>query len=162
MNVRIEDKNNIPKLVAGMQDIMFRVSKKVGEYFEGKILDMMHQQYPGWPALAASTIANKGSTKAWIDTGELWEQITYRVATGNLNSKIEIGIFDHEKAFIAQCLEYGTTNTGAIMAAGMMHQWSKTHIPERSLFRLVFDLEEENVIQMIESELGKEIKGLMI
>ncbi|MBN2734728.1 MAG: hypothetical protein JXQ82_07730 [Methanomicrobiaceae archaeon] len=174
MSINVEDKNNIPKLTAEMQDIMFRVSKKVGEYLEGKILDMMHEQYPEWPSLSASTMAQKGSKKAWIDTGELWEQITYRVTTGNIDSKIEIGIFDHDKGLIARWLEFGTDPYVILPKNKKVLSWKdkggKRHIakqvnhpgiPERPLFRLVFDLEKENVEQLINRELDKELSKFM-
>jgi len=160
--VEIKDVNNVPKLIADIDDILFRVSKKVGEYYESKLIDMLSEGWPGWAPLAPGTVKSKGSSSPWIDTGELWNQITYRVATGNLSSKVEIGIFEHEKAFIAQCLEFGTSSTGSVTAGGMMHQWSKGHIPERPLFRLVFDLEVEKVQSMIERELDLEIRRLFV
>ena len=38
-----------------------------------------------------------------------------------------------------------------------MHSWSKDHIPERPLFRLVFDLEEEKVMALIRKGLEEEL-----
>ena len=172
---KIEDQNNIPKLTRDLQDIMFRVSKKVGEYIEGKIVDMMVQQSPDWPTLSSSTIAQKGSSKAWIDTGELSQQVTYRVATGNLASKIEIGIFDSDKGLIAHWLEYGTDAYTILPKNKKVLSWKdKTGtrhfakqvnhpgIPERPLFRLVFDLEVEKVQSLIELELDLEIRRLFV
>jgi len=66
-----------------------------------------------------------------------------------------VGIFDHEKALIAQFLEFGT-NGGSIVAGGIIHSWN--HIPERSLFRLVFDEEQENIVEMINREFDTEVE----
>lgn len=172
---KIEDKNNIPQLTKSMEVILSRVSHKVGDYIEGKILDMMNQQYPGWPTLSSSTIAQKGSSKAWIDTGDLTTQITNRVVTTGLTSKIEVGIFDSDKGLIAQWLEFGTDaytilpkNKSMLAWKDKGGKWNRAKkvnhpgIPERPLFRLVFDLEQDNVDRLIQKELELEIGKLLI
>lgn len=175
MTYKVEDKNNIPKLTKDMERIIARISKKVGDYIEGKILDTMTQQYPGWPALAPSTIAGKGSSKAWIDTGELASQITSRVLTQGMTSQVEVGIFDSDKGLVARWLEFGTDPYTILPKEKSMLAWrdksGKWHwakkvdhpgIPERPLFRLVFDVEQENVDRLIQKELEREISKLLI
>lgn len=151
--VAARDINNIPKFMAAVPDIFYLVAQKVGDYIAGKILDRMVAQDPSWEPLAESTISRKKSTKAWIDTGELFNLIMHSIE-GTMPVEIQVGIFDHEKAFIAYCLEFGT-NGGSIVAGGMIHTWN--HIPERPLFRAVFDEERENIIDMIHTEIGKEV-----
>lgn len=162
--VAAQDINNIPKFMAEMPVILDRVAQKVGDYLSGKIADKITMQDPSWEPLAASTIARKKSSKAWVDTGEIFNLISNTIKSVNveegINPKIvQVGIFDHEKALIAQFLEYGT-NGGSIVAGGMMHSWN--HIPERPLFRLVFDEERENITYLIHREIGKEIDALLV
>ena len=160
---KIRDTNNIPSLLKDMDAIIIRVANKAGDYLAGKIVDKMVAQDPGWKPLAESTIAAKGSSKAWIDTGEIMgliEDTAKSVRVDGGNPKIvQVGIFEHEKAFIAYCLEFGT-NGGSIVAGGIIHTWN--HIPERPLFRLVFDEEREKIIDLIQTELGKELDNYFL
>ena len=155
----VRDVNNIPKFMADIPEIFERIAQKVGDYLAGEIAVRISMQDPSWEPLAASTIRKKGSSKAWIDTGEIFSLISntmQSVRTEGVNPKwVHVGIFDHEKALIAQFLEYGT-NGGSVVAGGQIHTWN--HIPERSLFRLVFDEEMENVIEMVHREFDKEIE----
>jgi len=138
--------------------IIERVGLRVGDYLSGRIADRITKQDPSWPKLAASTIARKKSSKAWIDKGEIFQLISNEwksVRIDGTNPKyVQVGIFDHEKAMIAQFLEYGT-NGGSIVAGGIIHTWN--HIPERPLFRLVFDEEQDNITDMIHREIEKEV-----
>lgn len=138
----VTDDNRIPQVIAARDDILARVADKVGQYLEGRIIDKMDEQHGGWPALAPTTVMRKGSTKAWIDTGELREQITYHVRDG-LPRTVAIGIFEHDKALVARWLEFGTR-----------------YIPERPLFRLVFDLEDEHLMNLIRDEIGTDLDRL--
>lgn len=160
---KIRDTNNIPKLLSDIDKIITRVANKVGDYLAGKIVDKMVAQDKNWKPLAASTIAAKGSSKAWIDSGELMgliEDTAQSIRVDGTNPKmVQVGIFEHEKAFIAYCLEFGT-NGGSIVAGGMIHTWN--HIPERPLFRAVFDEEREKVIDLIHTELGKELDNYLL
>jgi len=159
----IRDLNNIPALIHNVDSILQATAEVVGEYLEGKILDMINSQGNGqWPPLAKSTKRKKGSSQAWVDTGELRAQIVHRILTDGLGKSIQVGIFESELGFIAACLEYGTNDSGAVTAGGMMHQWKKQHIPERPLFRLTFDLEAENVEQLIARELDRQIDKYLL
>jgi len=140
----IKDVNNIPKLLNDIDTILDRVAKKVGAYMEAKIVEMIDRQWGGWPPLDPKTVKRKKSTKAWVDTGELRSLITH-VVEGRSLKVVKIGIFEHEKGLIAHFLEFGTK-----------------HIPERPLFRLVFDLEEEKVLKMIQDELDRELRQYLI
>jgi len=159
----IRDLNNIPALRNNVDSILQATAEVVGEYLEGKILDMINSQGNGqWPPLAMSTIRKKGSSQAWVDTGGLRAQIAHRILHDGLGKSIQVGIFESEYGFIATCLEFGTNDTGAVTAGGMMHQWKKQHIPERPLFRLTFDLEAENVEQLIARELDRQIDKYLL
>lgn len=159
----IRDLNNIPALLNNVDSILQATAEVVGEYLEGKILDMINSQGNGqWPPLAMSTKRKKGSSQAWVDTGELRAQIVHRILHDGLGKSIQVGIFESEYGFIAACLEFGTNDTGAVTAGGMMHQWKKQHIPERPLFRLTFDLEAENVEQLIARELDRQIAKYLL
>ena len=159
----IRDLNNIPALLADVDSILQATAEAVGEYTEGRILDMINSQGNGqWPPLAKSTKRKKGSSQAWVDTGELRAQIVHRILTDGLGKTIQVGIFESELGFIAACLEFGTNDTGAITAGGMMHQWKKQHIPERPLFRLTFDLEAENIEKLIADELNRQIDKYLL
>lgn len=158
------DINNIPKFMAELPVALDRVAQKVGDYLAGRIADKITMQDPDWVPLAPSTIRQKKSSKAWIDTGEIFALIedttrSVQVDPGMNPKMVRVGIFEHEKALIAQFLEYGT-NGGSIVAGGLIHTWN--HIPERPLFRLVFEEERENVTDMIHQEIGKEIDALTI
>jgi len=137
----VKDINNIPRLIADMPAIIDRIAKKIGEYLEAKIVDMINRQHPGWQPNAPATIQRKGSSKVWVDSSELRTLITHQIE-GTLPKVVKIGIFDHDKGAIAHFLEFGTTRG----------------IPERPLFRLVFDLEQEKVIGIIEKELDMELR----
>jgi len=153
----IEDRNNLPRLLQETDAILARVAEKVGQYLEGRILDMIDTQWPGWPALAASTVQRKGSSKAWVSTGGLRDEITHHIKNYGLEKTVEVGIFESENGVIAYCLECGTSRHLAVYAGGEMHQGKKGHIPERPLFRLVVDLETAKIEEMIKKELGREI-----
>lgn len=140
----VKDINNIPKLLADIDAILDRVARKVGAYMEAKIVEMIDKQWGGWAPLDPKTVRRKKSTKAWVDTGELRSLITH-VVEGRIPKVVKVGIFEHEKGLIAHFLEFGTK-----------------HIPERPLFRLVFDLEKEKVIEMIIEELNKELERYLI
>lgn len=144
----VKDKNNIPKLAADIDNIMNRVADKVGVYMEQKMVDMLIKQDPSWAPLTPSTIAAKGSTKIYIDTGELMGLIDH-VVKGGTTKIINIGIFNHEKAYIAHIIEFGNEEHNVKMGG-------------RPLFRLVFDLEREKAIQLIESELQRELQRFVI
>ena len=159
----IRDLNNIPALLNNVDRILQAAAEVVGEYLEGKILDTINSQGNGqWPPLAKSTKRKKGSSQAWVDTGELRAQIVHRILTDGLGKSIQVGIFESELGFIAACLEFGTNDSGAVTAGGMMHQWKKQHIPERPLFRLTFDLEKENIEQLIARELDRQIDKYLL
>ena len=159
----IRDLNNIPALINDVDRILQATAEAVGQYLEGKILDTINSQGNGqWPPLAKSTKRKKGSSQAWVDTGELRAQIVHRILSDGLGKNIQVGIFESEMGFIAACLEFGTNDTGAVTAGGMMHQWKKQHIPERPLFRITFDLEKEHVEQIIADELNRQIDKYLL
>jgi hypothetical protein len=153
-NVEVRDK---VYLVDGkFQEAVQAAAQVVGDYLQKKILEKITQQDPSWPPLADATVAAKGSTKAWIDTGEIFTLIAdrgLRIEEGP-PIQIEVGIFDHEKAFVAMCLEYGTNGVN-ITARGINH--TSNHIPERPLFRLVFDTEIETALSLFKDEINKRL-----
>lgn len=138
----IKDVNNIPKLLNDLDAILDRVARRVGAYMEAKIVEMIDRQWGGWPPLDPKTVRKKKSSKAWVDTGELRSLITH-VIEGRIPKTVKVGIFEHEKGLIAHFLEFGTKN-----------------IPERPLFRLVFDLEKEKVLQMIKERAEQRIGAI--
>jgi hypothetical protein len=142
--MEIKDVNNIPKLLSDLDAILDRVARKVGAYMEGKLVEMIDKQWPGWQPLEPDTVRRKHSSKIWVDTGELRSLITH-VVEGRIPKVIKVGIFNHEKGLIAHFLESGTK-----------------HIPERPLFRLVFDLEKEKMEQMVVREINKELQRYLI
>lgn len=159
----IRDLNNIPALLRDVDSILQATAEAVGQYLEGKILDTIAEQGHGkWAPLAKSTIRKKGSSQAWVDSGDLRTEIVHRILNDGLGKTIQVGIFESEMGFIAACLEFGTNDTGAAMAGGMMHQWKKQHIPERPLFRLTFDLEKENIEKLIADELNRQIDKYLL
>ena len=140
----IKERNNIPKLMNTFSQIMDRVAAKVGIYLETKIVEKIDQQDPAWPPLKASTVARKGSTKVYIDTGELKSLITNIVEGEGLDKTVKVGIFEHDKGLIARFLEFGTDKG----------------IPERPLFRTTFDVEEDNILDVINDALTEEVEKL--
>jgi hypothetical protein len=140
----IKDVNNIPKLLNDVDAILDKVAGRVGAYLEGKLVEMIDKQWAGWQSLDPKTISKKKSTKVWVDTGELRSLITH-VVEGRIPKTVKVGIFSHEKGLIAHFLEFGTK-----------------HIPERPLFRLVFDLEREKVERFIIDEINKELERYLI
>lgn len=138
---RVKDTNNIPQLERAMSGILEKTAKVVGEFLVVKLVEKINQQDSTWPPLKAETVARKGSSKIYIDTGELQTLITHIVEEEGLDKKVKVGIFDHDKGLIAHFLEFGTDKG----------------IPERPLFRLVMDMEEEKVIDLINETLSDEI-----
>lgn len=142
----VTDTNNIPQLAAEMDTILDRVANRMGAYMEAKLVAKITHQDSSWAALDPKTIkAKKGSTKAWIDSGELRTLIT-RTVEGSMQKIVKVGIFNHKKGIIAHFLEFGTSRG----------------IPERPLFRLVFDMEKDNIDSVIRRELDKELKKYMV
>lgn len=155
----VQDINNIPKFMAAIPEILEEIAEDVGKHLNDCIHNRLeNQDDPSWQPLAASTIRRKGSAKAWIDKEELRDLIIHTVE-GTAPVMVQVGIFNHEKAFIAYCLEFGT-NGGSIVAGGMIHTWN--HIPERSLFRTVFNEEKQACINRITSRWNKEIEKYFV
>jgi len=154
----VKDTNNIPQLLKDMNGILDRVAEKVGIHLADKIAGKMRKGDPSWPPNAEATIAKKGSSKPWIDKGEMMQLIeneTQSVRVDGINPKVvQVGIFEHEKGLIAHFLEFGTLG-GSISAGGVLHTWN--HIPPRPLFTLVFSEEELNIRKMIIDELNNEL-----
>lgn len=169
----IRDLNNIPALIHNVDSILQATAEVVGEYLEGKILDMINSQGNGqWPPLAMSTKRKKGSSQAWVDTGELRAQIVHRILHDGLGKSIQVGIFESEYGYIASLLEFGTDaytirpkEKKALYWKGLPHPVKEVHhpgIPERPLFRLTFDLEKENIEQIIARELDRQIDKYLL
>lgn len=59
----VTDTNNIPKLTGDFNAILNRVAEKVGAYMETRLVAMISEGYPGWPALHPFTIQRKGSSQ---------------------------------------------------------------------------------------------------
>lgn len=140
----IKERNNIPKLMNTFSQILDRVASKVGIYLETKLVEKIDSQDPSWAPLKASTIARKGSSKIYIDTGELKSLITHIVEGETLDKTVKVGIFEHDKGLIAHFLEFGTDKG----------------IPERPLFRLTFDVEEDNIQGIVNEALEEELDKL--
>jgi|Deesub1362B_J571_1020462.scaffolds.fasta_scaffold00148_28 HK97 gp10 family phage protein len=147
----VKDINNIPKLLNDLDAILERVAKKVGSHLQAKLTEMIRKQWSGWKPLKPATIRRKMKTKSymnpdkiWVHTGSLFQLITYTVE-GRIPKVVKVGIFNHERGLVAHFLEFGTE-----------------HIPERPLFRLIFDLEKEKVEQLIIEEINKELERYLI
>lgn len=140
----VKDINNIPKLHAGFDAMLNRIAQKAGAYMESRLVNMIVEQNPQWTPLKPATTRQKGSSKIYIDTGELMNLITYQIE-GIMPKTVKVGIFNHEKGMIAHFMEFGTRN-----------------MPERPLFRLVFDMEEQKVLRLIQTELYKELQKFTI
>lgn len=154
----VKDTNNIPKLLKDWDGILDRVAKKVGLSIQNKLIDKITNGDPSWPPNAIATIEKKGSSRPWIDEGEMIQLIeneTQSVRIDGINPKVvQVGIFEHEKGLIAHFLEFGTLG-GSISAGGVLHTWN--HIPPRPLFTLVFEEEELNIHKMVIDEINKEL-----
>ena len=136
--MEIKDENHFPDFMARLQTAMDRVAEKAGEYLAGKIAEKISLQDSSWAPNAPSTIAKKGSSKVWVDSGQLFDLITDTKQSVRVsgqfppeNKTIRVGIFDHDKGMIAHFIEYGTDD-----------------IPERPLFRLVFDVERDILMNL--------------
>ena len=169
----VRDLNNIPALIKNVDGILQATAEVVGEYLEGKVLDMIDEQGQGqWEPLADSTIAQKGSAKIWENKGGLRAQIVDRILADGLGKTIQVGIFESEYGYIASLLEFGTDaytirpkEKKALYWKGLPHPVKEVHhpgIPERPLFRLTFDLEKENIEQLIARELDRQIDKYLL
>lgn len=142
----IRDTNNIPKLAANINSIINRVAEKVGAFAEAKVIDRINDQDSRWQPLSKKYLEWKKkhgkSELTWVQTGELRLLITYRVIVEGNETNVQVGIFDHEKGFIAHILEFGT---------------SDGDIPERPLFRPVFDENIEELEKKIKEWFSEEI-----
>ncbi len=170
----IRDLNNIPAFINNVDSILQATAEAVGQYLEGKILDMIDEQGRGqWEPLADSTIAQKGSSKSWENKGGLRAQIAHRILTDGLGgTSIQVGIFESEYGYIAHLLEFGTDayvirpkEKKALNWRGLPHPVKEVHhpgIPERPLFRLTFDLEAENIEKLMAEELNRQIDKYLL
>lgn len=140
---RVKDINHIPQLERAMDAILVKAANRVGEFLVLKLVEKINQGDSTWAPLKPETIARKGSSKIYIDTSELQTLITHIVEEQGLEKKVKVGIFEHDKGLIAHFLEFGSDD--------------KT-LPERPLFRLVMDMEEENVIELINETIEDEIE----
>lgn len=136
----VKDINNVPALLRGMDAVLQEAAEEVGAYLESRLVNKIVQQDPGWAPLKPATIARKGSAKIWVDTGELMGLITHMVQ-GGIPKTVYVGIFNHEKGLIAKFIEYGTKD-----------------MPERPLFRLVFEEEKDKIQDILEKALERGIR----
>jgi len=167
------DRNNLTSLILDWPQIISRVAQTAADDLEGRILETITAGHnSSWPELATSTIKKKGSTKAWIDTGNLRSVIESRIVSDGSQRFIRVGIFNHERAFVAYCLEFGTRahdiypKNGKLLSwkdrKGSKHRVGYRHvhhpgIPARPLFRLVIDTEKDAIFKAIIDNLNEEI-----
>ncbi len=141
-----QSKNNIPKYLQTLFDARHNAGVKVAMFVEKETVDRVIKQDKSWTPLADETKRRKKSTKAWIDTGSLYNEISYKVASDNQTTNTEVGIWDSDNGYIARCLEYGTKKGGI------------TAIPARPLFRPVYDENLDKTVRIFASEMAKHLK----
>ncbi|MDD1695102.1 MAG: hypothetical protein LUQ71_10300 [Methanoregula sp.] len=169
----VTEQDNLTQLIADFPAILDRVAKKTALFLEGLIIDKFTAGHDSsWPDLATSTIRQKGSTKAWVDTGNLKAAVTHLIEMDGQVRHIRVGIFDSDMGFIARCLEFGTKAHDIYPRNKKTLAWkyrkgSKRWIvarhvhhprtPERPLFRLVLKVNEDHINDEIIRLLNEEI-----
>lgn len=97
------------------------------------------------PPNAESTIKKKKSSKTLIDTGEMLEHVTHRIAEGEGGLVGEVGFFDEEISKRALINEFGTRDG---------------HIPARPFLRPAFDETAPKAAEEMADEIFKQIEKL--
>ena len=113
--------------------------KAVGEYLVERLKNHIDMQDLDWKPLSPVTIARKGHDRAWVDTNELYDNITYRIIRDGKAVKVQVGVFDHPtRTFVAWVLEYGYDG-----------EKGGHPIPERPLFRTTINMEKDEVERIV-------------
>lgn len=119
------------KVISGLSDGI----DKSARYLTNQIVRKVETNIP--PPLSPATIAQKGSSMALFDTGEMFSQIDHDIH----KSYAKVGVIG-SKAAIAAHHEFGAP-------AAM--------IPERSFIRSTFNEEKSKITKIISNEIEKEI-----
>jgi len=171
----VTEQDNLTLLIRDFPAILDRVATKTALFLEGLIIDKITAGHDSsWPDLATSTIAQKGSSKAWVDTGNLKSEITHIIEMDGQVRHIRVGIFDSERGFVARCLEYGTKAYDIYPRNKKVLAWHSRKgskrwivarhvhhpgIPERPLFRLVLKVNEDKIndkiIELLDAEINR-------
>lgn len=102
---------------------------RLGEFLVDKLVTLIEEQDPSWPVPSGWR-----DPRAWIETGELRDTITYKIEEEGTKRTLKVGLFDPELASIAFMLEFGSASN---------------NLPERPLFRTVFNTERDAILEEI-------------
>ena len=142
-------KNNFGKVAsqfstAHQKKLLMAVGMRVQKAFVVRI----HNGDPSWEPLSEAWAEKKGHGRQWYYTGRIEEAIEF-IVEGN---KVRIGIIKHETypdtgssvAAVAAALEFGSPSQG---------------IPERPLFRPVFNEQIDDIKKDAIQDIKKRIKA---
>jgi len=150
-------------------EIINKAAQQSGRFMEARIVEKIDRGDPNWPKLSEFTIAQKKSTKAWVDIGELGSLITYKVMAEGQIYHVQVGIFEDKHAMIASVLEFGATIMVTPKMRAYLHylglhlktDTAAIHIPARPLFRTTFDEQVDNLEHVIEKLIMEEISKVL-
>ena len=144
-HVKVTVKNNLSKMVKSLNPTQMKgLKESVGLRLELAFVDQIKYGDPSWAPLSAEWAAEKGHDEPWYYTGRLENAIEYNIE-GNA---VHVGIMEHET--------YPEGETVATVAASL--EYGTLQIPERPLFRPVFEEQVKDIVKEAAEDIQKRIE----
>jgi hypothetical protein len=144
----VTSKNNFAKIAATLNPKQLRgVKESIGLRLERAFIERIKGGDSSWAPLSGAWAKKKGHGKQWYYTGRLENAIEYEIEGGD----VHVGILKHE-AYLE------TGSTVAVVAASLEYGAPTRNIPERPLFRPVFEDESKGIVKDAAKDIKKRIE----
>ena len=146
--VKVTSKNNFAKIAASLNPQQMRgLKESIGLRLETAFKDRIKEGDSSWAPLSPEWAAKKGHDNPWYYTTRLEDTIEYEIE----GDGVHVGILKHE--------EYPETgSTVAVVAASLEYGAHTRNIPERPLFRPVFEEQVKGIVKDAAEDIKKRIK----
>lgn len=145
---RVVSKNNFSKIAAELNPRQMKgLKESIGLRLERAFVDRIKEGDSDWPPLSSDWAEKKGHGKQWYYTGRLEQAIEYEID----GDGVHVGILKHEA--------YPETgSTVAVVAASLEYGAPTRNIPERPLFRPVFEEQVKDIIEDAAEDIRKRVE----
>ncbi len=141
-------KNNFSKVVESLNPTQMRgLKESIGLRLERAFIERIKGGDSSWAPLSGAWAAKKGHGNQWYYTGRLENAIEYEID----GDGVHVGILKHETY-------PDTGSTVAVVAATLEFGSVTRNIPERPLFRPVFEEQVKDIIKDAAEDINKRVK----
>jgi hypothetical protein len=141
-------KNNFAKIAASLNPKQMRgLKESIGLRLERAFIERIKGGDPYWAPLSGAWAAKKGHGNQWYYTGRLENAIEFAIE----GDDVHVGILKHEAY-----PESGSTV--AVVAASLEYGAPTRNIPERPLFRPVFEEQVQDIVKDAAEDINKRVK----